>query len=373
MLVDKRLLCPPPCFYLQLGDLQDNADMVAHAGIIITVGILAAAALAAYDNEQFRAWVDRTRHKIAMGLHNLGDEIHPRKSMQERKSDASMSEEKGDAAEERRRQARQEIMERGRVLEERRKRRKLSGNTNGSQSSSFDSLVDEDGKLRPETMTESSTTEASATAVETVEPAGTIRSRHHVPIEADVHQSVDATIPVRHFPQQPDHATDAQDPFESMYEREMRTSWNLPLPPTSAHVLSSHASESLIDLTPTTEDFPDPDYSIPSAEGQRPPEQSDYFSAAASRVSSHTLSDHAPDYYYAHPSRPLEPLEPRRHMDATQGDVSISSAPSIAGSTDHVHASEAEISEDDLISEPDGIRTPGSAWTEVDSTISAEN
>jgi hypothetical protein len=347
--------------------------MAPHAGIIITVSILVAAGLAAYENEHIRAWVDRTRQKIALSLHNLGDEIHPKKPLQEKKTDASMMEEKSDTAEARRRQVRQEIMERGRMLEERRKRRKVSGNKSGSQSPSFDNLVDGDGKLRSEAVNKKANTEAATTAAEATELAGTLRSRYHIPIAADVHESVDASIPVRQFPQHAESAVESQDPFESMYEREMRNSWNLPLPPRSADAPSSHASESLIDLTPTTEDFPDPDYSIPSADGQQQaPAQSDYFSAA-SRASSHTVSDRDPQYYYAHPSRPMEPIEPRRQMQTPHGAVSVSSAPSIAGSTDHVHLSEADISEDDLISEPDGIRTPGSAWTEVESTVSAND
>src|ERR1700742_2066750 len=97
-------------------------------GIIITVTVLVAASIAAYENPQVRAWIDRTRHKIAMGLHSLGDEIGPRPRPHPRRTstDISMHEDKGEMAEERRRQAIAEIMERGRMLEERRKRRKLS-------------------------------------------------------------------------------------------------------------------------------------------------------------------------------------------------------------------------------------------------------
>ena len=341
-------------------------------GIIITVSILAAAALAAYENDKIRAWLDQTRQKIAMGLHNLGDEIQPRRKPLSEKSDASMSEDQDDAAEQRRRRARQEIMERGRMLEARRKRRSTSGTTTGSQSPSFDSLVDNNGKLISESVSEKAVTTAETTAVEAVEPAGAIRSRHQISIDADMRQSVDATIPVRHFPQQ-QAAADAQDPFESMYEREMRQTWNLQLPPVTPLAPSSHASESLIDLTPTTEDFPDPDYSIPSGSPRHRAEHSDYFSAAGSRASCHTLSDHEPQYYYAHPTRPLDPIQPRQATQVLQPDMPMSSVASVAGSADYVHPSEADVSDDDLISEPDGIKTPASGWTEVESVVSAEN
>src|SRR6202000_1737137 len=112
-------------------------------GIIITVTVLVAASIAAYENPQVRAWLDRTRHKIAMGLHSLGDEIGPRPRPRPRRTstDISMHEEKGEMAEERRRQAIAEIMERGRIMEERRKRRRTSEETEAPPSPTFDSLV----------------------------------------------------------------------------------------------------------------------------------------------------------------------------------------------------------------------------------------
>merc|ERR1712000_439231 len=96
-------------------------------GIIIAATIVVAAGLAAYENPEVRAWIDRTRHKIAMGLHNLGDEINPKQRPRTHRpsTDASMHEEKGDLAEARRMEAIAEIMERGRIMEERRKRRNL--------------------------------------------------------------------------------------------------------------------------------------------------------------------------------------------------------------------------------------------------------
>ncbi|RMD44524.1 hypothetical protein DV735_g519, partial [Chaetothyriales sp. CBS 134920] len=337
---------------------------LAARGIIFTVCILAGASLAVYENEKCRAWLDRLRQRIAIGLHSLGDEIDPRPPASNRKedqndvplreqkkdgsrraakSDASMSEEQSDAAEERRRQARAHILERGRILEERRKRRRLS-----VSSPTFDSMVDDDGRLRTESAAQNTTVaEATATAIEPVQLAGTVRSRHAIPVDSDALSG------------------SAGESFETAYEREMRTSWNLPLPPPRSfdNASSTHASESLLDLTPTTEDFADPDYSVPS----RPPGQSGYFPAMQ--------ADSTSQYYYAHPSRPLEAIEPRLQRPVAPASTTISSAPSIAGSTDLLHPSEADISEDDLLSEdglssePDGIRTPASAWTDVESTI----
>ena len=344
--------------------------MAPPLGIIITVSILVAATLAAYENPNVRAWIDRTRQRVAMGVYSLGDEIHPQRPRSMRSStDASMIEEKSDAAEARRQRVRADIMEKTRVLQEGRKRRKPSGSSTPT-SPSFDTLVDDQGKLRQASGAQEAGTVASTSAVEAAEQTGTLRSRNQIPIEADLHQSVDANIPLRQLPQRPESANQLRDPFESQYEQEMRNTWNLPLPDRAS---SSHASESLIDLTPTTEDFPDPDYSIPSADAlPEHPAQSDYFSAAASGASSHTMSQAEPDFYYAHPSNPMVPLEPRRQRAQSEIEFSVSSAPSVAGSTHHIHASEAEMSEDDLLSEPDGIRTPASAWTEVGSTVSAD-
>jgi hypothetical protein len=346
--------------------------MAPAAGILITVSILVAASLAAYENPHVRAWIDRTRRKVAMGFHSLGDEIHPRRPQPLRSStDVSMAEEKGDAAEARRQQMRAEIMERSRILEAKSKRRRPSDDSSPS-SPSFDTLVDDEGRLKQASDAQKALPFASTSAVEPTKQTGTLRSRHQIPIETDMHQSVDANIPLRQLPGGSGNGTDLRDPFESRYEQEMRHTWNLPLPAKDAARPSSHASESLIDLTPTTEDFPDPDYSIPSADALPRPGQSDYFSAAASRASSHTLSEAEPEFYYAHPSRPMDPIQPRRQVAQSEFDFSVSSAPSVAGSTDHVHASEAEISDDDLLSEPDGVRTPGSAWTELGSTVSAD-
>lgn len=353
-------------------NIERLADMAPPLGIIITVSILVAATLAAYENPNVRAWIDRTRQKVAMGVYSLGDEIHPRQSRAMRSStDASMMEEKSDAAEARRQRVRAEIMERTRVLREGRKRPKPLGSTTPT-SPSFDTLVDDQGKLRQASDARQGGMVASTSAVEATGHVGTLRARHQIPIEADLHQSVDANIPLRRLPQRPESATHLTDPFESWYELGMRNTWNLPLPD-RASMPSSHASDSLVDLTPTTEDFPDPDYSIPSADAlPGHPAQSDYFSAAASRRSSQTMSEAEPDFYYAHPSNPMVPLEPRRQRAQSEIAFSVSSAPSAAGSTHHIHASEAEMSEDDLSSEPDGIRTPASAWTEVGSTVSAD-
>lgn len=109
-------------------------------GIIVTVSVLVAAGVAAYQSPQVQHWVSNSRRKISVALHNLGDEIHPRDAVRE---DISMLEEVGEAAEERRRSARAEIMRRANLLESRKTARDPQLPLN-----SFDTLVDNDGNLR---------------------------------------------------------------------------------------------------------------------------------------------------------------------------------------------------------------------------------
>ncbi|KAI9831769.1 MAG: hypothetical protein M1819_004666 [Sarea resinae] len=52
----------------------------AHVGIIIAASIVVAAGIAVYENPHVREWVNNSRRKIAVALHNLGDEINPRLS-----------------------------------------------------------------------------------------------------------------------------------------------------------------------------------------------------------------------------------------------------------------------------------------------------
>ena len=333
--------------------------------MIITVSILLAAGIAVYENPQIREWIDRSRQKIAMALHSLGDDVDPRSSPP-RLDDPSMREDASEVAEARRRQARAEIMERGRIMEERRKRKQ--GSRAGSDfSHTFDSVVDTDGMLKMD-----KTAQAASTAVEPVVASEGRTNRYIEPKGRDLRGSVDSAISLRQLSPQPATSATNADPFTSRYEEEMRNAWNLPHLETGNTALSSHASESLIDFTPTSEFPPDPELSIPdNGQSHNSVKNSQYFSAGAS-TASHTLSIDEAEFYYAHPSNPDRPLTSLPEQgDTSQIAVSVSSAPSIAGSMDHVHASDVDGSEDGVISElGDGTHTPGSAWTDIGSVIS---
>ncbi|KAL4873742.1 hypothetical protein BDV12DRAFT_159524 [Aspergillus spectabilis] len=110
-------------------------------GIIIGVAALVAAGIAVYESPQFRRWVNNSRRKLAVTLHNLGDGVYPGETDATYQHDISMMEEIGPAAEERRRIAREEIQRRRSLLEERQKKR------SSSSLGTFDSLVDENGHL----------------------------------------------------------------------------------------------------------------------------------------------------------------------------------------------------------------------------------
>lgn len=314
-----------------------------------------------------------------MALHSLGDDIYPGSRSPPRR-DVSMHEDMSELAEARRRQARHDIMERGRVMEERRKRRRMTRESTetiaGSDSRGLDlGHAENDGVV--------GIASGSTTAVQASTGKGEIKRR---PPKSD-QGSIDALV----------------DSFEAEYEKEMRESWNLQLPGPSAAARSSHTSESVLDLTPTSELIPDPDFSVPASSPRNLPEpigRSEYFSAAgengsASNISSPTLSHSDPEplrfsnaesqYYYAHPDRPTRPIEPLRTLSprpyvlspapAQPGGWTVpSSTPSVADSVDLIHAHDlaTDGEGDDGFSDvmDDGIRTPASAWTEVGSEIS---
>ncbi len=332
--------------------------MVAHAGLIVLAVVVVAAGAAAYENPHVREWLENSRRKIANALHSLGDEINPRVK-QSRRSDPSMQEDETEAAEERRRRAREEIMEKGRIMEARRGRKRSSKDA-PSPTGSFDTLVDKDGMLKK--VDEMDETHATTTAMEIEHPTEGLTNRQPgSPMAKPLHESVDAPISLRQLSSSPH----TDDPFVTEYEREMRNTWNLPLPHPGPPASSAHESESLIDFTPTSE-FPDPDIIIPggTAGNGHSLEQTEYFSMASN--SSHTLSE----------AEAVSPpaLNPNTSQSLPH-TISVPSVSSIADSMDHVRASDVEgsVSDDGILSEfGDGVRTPASGWTDVGSVVSSD-
>ena len=103
-----------------------------------------------------------------MAFRELGHELNGTSERSSTRSspDTSTQEDESPEAIERRRLARQEILRRGRMLEDRRRSRQAAGKP---KAASFDDLVDKDGSLKPE---------ASTTAAETVDQGNDSGLRH---------------------------------------------------------------------------------------------------------------------------------------------------------------------------------------------------
>lgn len=275
-----------------------------------------------------------------------------------------MREDDTDAAEERRRRARAEIMEKARIMEEKR-RKKHKAKAADSPTASFDTLVDGDGMLKQNNTGDGA--DATTSAVEQLPPTeGLTNRRATSPPAKAMHESVDAPIALRQLSSTRD--THPEDPFETDYERELRNTWNLSLPHPAPPASSAHESESLIELTPTSE-FPDPDIVLPSSIASHGDslDQTQYFSIASN--SSHTLSEAAP-------VSPPVVLQFAPNSQSQPQAIPPPSISSMADSIDHVGGSDVEggsVSDDGVLSEfGDGIRTPASGWTDVGSVLSSD-
>ncbi|KAL2352505.1 hypothetical protein BJ546DRAFT_849857, partial [Cryomyces antarcticus] len=133
--------------------------LTSSPGIIIAASVLVAAGIAFYENPQVREWIEQSRRKIAMALNNLSEDSLP----QTREEEAAAREATYNSpeAEERRRQGREYLARRTREMFEMRRRReenKQRGEATGGMSGSFDTLVNDDGRLREQHTVDTATT-----------------------------------------------------------------------------------------------------------------------------------------------------------------------------------------------------------------------
>lgn len=302
-------------------------------GLIVTFSVLVAAGVAVYQSPQFQEWVTTSRRKIALALHNLGDEIQPR-DLDAIQEDISMSEEVGEAAEERRRIARAEIMRRVTLLESRRQPKDSDKPRGGS----FDTLVDNDGNLRMADDKQRDLNDNSAGASTGIDMGST----------QPLHRGVKSN----------------QASIANQKELDLDT---------FSGAVSNHPSESDVQLTPTSETPGEVLFDPFSDSPTRAP------TPVSVSASSHTEGDQV---YYAHPNPPsnfsnpqdlLTDLEEMRQGNQFQHPVS--SAPSTAGSYSHVgdfdEMSDGTLSDLGAHS-VGGVATPVS-WSEVGSVISNDD
>ncbi|OJD13786.1 hypothetical protein AJ78_05794 [Emergomyces pasteurianus Ep9510] len=351
-------------------------------GLVITVTILLAAGLAVYENPQVKQWVRNSRRRIAIALHNLGDEINPQERSTDHRSteDISMSEELGEEAEARRQRAREEILRRASILEAR--KNKSSSGSIGS----FDDLVDKNGRLKEKSkQTQQSWPKDGESQAQSSGVEVTDSDTAHLRPAAfpDLSKSISDMAPKI----SPEHR---QAILDTIDRDRIRTALH-------SEASSNHPSESLVDLTPTSEspgmDFTRSTHSETQNPGQEQEQgqgrreehlsQSSYFSLASSQ---HT-EDGEPDFYYARPPQydntTTLPDLPQHDSDNPFTDPpgsnsiqSVSSAPSVASSLSHIQNDPLEVVSDgtlsDLESIHDGTLTPAS-WSEVGSVVSSND
>ncbi|RMJ21904.1 hypothetical protein PHISP_07231 [Aspergillus sp. HF37] len=311
------------------------------SGVVMTVSALVAAGIAVYESPQFREWVNNSRRKVALALHNLGDGIQPPESTSPLREDISMTEDSSGAAQERRRVAREDILRRGALFEARRRKKQ------SSPPNSFDSLVDEDGNLRNRDLMEvSPDSAAKATGVDlfSSQPSQTEK-------QGDVSAPVDATDKDR---------LHVDIPSDS--------------PP-------QPRSETLVDLTPTSE-APETAFDTPHDPSERG--NAAGLSHGASQPDSGTNLGPGPSTgstdgeniqtYYAHPEPPNE--ENRGDFGSPFADV-LSTSPTSATAGSYSHLDELEdASSDGTLSDlgrsSGGVATPAS-WSEVGSVVSSDD
>ncbi|PWY77445.1 hypothetical protein BO70DRAFT_363376 [Aspergillus heteromorphus CBS 117.55] len=313
-------------------------------GIIITVSALVAAGIAVYESPQFRQWVNNSRRKIAVALHNLGDEIHPQDAAPYRQ-DISMTEEVGAAAEERRRIAVEELQRRRSLLEARRNPRE------STPASSFDSLVDESGRLLDVSEPHANDSLANSTAV-----------------ELTTSQPVQRGKPAGNSSAMVD-----SDGIKSLGPDRLQIS--IPSP--------DARTPSLVEFTPTSEvpDRLEASFISQSEDGERSVGSAGPSTRPESAATSHT--EDFSEVLYAHPDDHANDTTANAYPDANPANnpfddfdhyrPSTPSTPSVASSFSQIHGSAADTSSEGTLSEFErsGAATPAS-WSEVGSVISNE-
>ena len=298
-----------------------------------------------------------------MALHSLGDEFSPpSEERQNPREDASTREDESPEAVERRRQARQEILERGRRMEEKRRAaRQAKG-----KGTCFDDLVDKDGALKVEDEGTAAKTTATEPGLE--EEAG-VRHRATESKAAALGSNFanpfgDETLI--------DNVTSSQVRKDNQAVNSRSSMSTVPasppVPPKPAAYqpqrllidtdsISNHPSEYIVDLTPTTSASSAANDLAELEQGERQPSPASYWSVD--------------EWAQNHSVQSLQsPPQPRAELTEMSAVGEVVAEGSLAGSMEH--ASQVGTEDMDVMSEfGEGISTP-STWTEVGSQVSED-
>ncbi|KAI4693685.1 uncharacterized protein J4E84_002259 [Alternaria hordeiaustralica] len=374
-----------PRFASPQGNTQTPPHRPNHpftSGLIIAASVIVAAGIAIYESPQVRQWADQTRRKIAIALHNLGDDIQPRRP----------SESSDDF--EARKQRREELIRRNRNELIRRAREEgiavdldelarigaetaevAARRSRADRTRSFDDMVGSDGMLRD-----------NATATGTGNSNGNLKKRGAAGFAAGSAAAATMANPFSDDQVLFDHDEDeAPSPKPFTYEEPAARESSATI---VADVPSTPTTGTLVDLTP------DPEHSLPETPSPAQPAQEDADQAAQSFYS--FTSSQAGEPTPSHPffddndaeHLSTGTLTPRSERSMTMSgsvasahanDIAILSMPnSEQNDTDHDARSESGFTDafseggfSEFDGDRQGIMTPTS-WTDVGSDDDSE-
>jgi hypothetical protein len=354
------------------------------SGLIIAASVIVAAGIAIYESPQVRQWADQTRRKIAIALHNLGDDIQPRRP----------SESSDDF--EARKQRREELIRRNRNELIRRAREEgiavdldelarigaetaevAARRSRSDRTRSFDDMVGSDGMLRN-----------NATATGKDNSKGDLKKRGAAGFAAGSAAAATMANPFSDDQVLFDHDDEDEAPspkpftYEEPAARESSATIQTVVP-------STPTTATLVDLTP------DPEHSLPESPSPAQPAQDDAEQAAQSFYSFTSSTSHAGEPAPSHPffdddaeHLSTGTLTPRSERSMTMsGSVASGHANNVAilsmpnseqNDTDHDARSESGFTDafseggfSEFDNDRQGIMTPTS-WTDVGSDDDSE-
>jgi hypothetical protein len=370
-----------------------NINVALGTGAIIVVTVVAAAAIAVYESPEIRQFAEQCRRRIAIALHSLGDEIHPRRESESRQprfnrpEDAqgfvqSSAEPGVDADEDSKRRQREELMYWNSIRLEKLAKDKQKAETSQAKGRTFDDFLHEDHTAERGTYMYNSGADVHRDTDD-----GLIRRRgegvrglnrsaiYANPfgdenyIEMNEQPSMDRSL------MSPDRSEMAEDIYGTSDDgRDTRESTR-----TLDHELLVDVSESTAvpAIQGPTGSNAAQDLSTNSHHEYAATSQPDYPESAFASIHAWADNDnihpHA-SFYSPLPVTPHAPLSEASEPGRLSGQATPTDSASLAGSGEDIgydNASSAGGARDyDILSEDgEGIQTPGS-WSEVGSVVS---